>query len=171
MFLLPTRPRLTHRNRLEDLLLLCLRCLALGLLALGFARPFFRSAEATGGSAAQTRRVVVLVDVSARLRRAGLWDQAKARVDSVLGTLGPGDEASVLLCSRQVTPLLSFEEWKACPPAERLPLARGRLAATAPGWEDDRLGDALISAAETLAETDAPEKVSRPPANLPGQRP
>ena len=162
MFLLPSPPSLTQRSRLQHLLLLCLRCLALGLLALGFARPFWRSAAPSGGSDAQTRRVVVLVDVSASLRRTGLWDQAKARVDSVLGTLGPGDEASVLLCSRQVTPLLSFEEWKACPPAERLPLARGRLAATAPGWEDDRLGDALISAAETLAETDAQKKSPGP---------
>lgn len=40
MFLLPTPPRLSKRSRLEHLLLLLLRCLALGLLALGFSRPF-----------------------------------------------------------------------------------------------------------------------------------
>ena len=33
MFLLPTPPRLTKRSRLENWLLLLLRCLALGLLA------------------------------------------------------------------------------------------------------------------------------------------
>ena len=162
MFLLPSPPSLTHRNRLEHLLLLFLRCLALGLLALGFARPFWRKAAPGDAADAQTRRVVVLVDVSASMRRSGLWDQARAQVDSVLGTLGPGDEASVLLFSRRVTPLVSFEEWKACPPAERRPLASRRLAASAPGWADDRLGDALITAAETLAETDAQKKSPGP---------
>jgi hypothetical protein len=162
MFLLPSPPSLTHRSRLEHLLLLFLRCLALGLLALGFARPFWRNAAPSDGADAQTRRVVVLVDVSASMRRTGLWDQARARVDAVLATLGPGDEASVLLFSRRVTPLVSFEEWKACPPAERRPLASRRLAASAPGWEDDRLGDALITAAETLAETDAQKKSPGP---------
>jgi hypothetical protein len=38
MFLQPSPPRLARKSRLEHLLLL-LRCLALGLLAFGFARP------------------------------------------------------------------------------------------------------------------------------------
>ena len=42
LFLRPTPPRLTRRNRLEHRLLLLLRCLVIGLLAFGFARPFFR---------------------------------------------------------------------------------------------------------------------------------
>src|SRR5262245_58827426 len=42
MFLLPTPPRLTRRSRLEHLVLLALRCLALCLLAFGFARPFIQ---------------------------------------------------------------------------------------------------------------------------------
>ena len=41
MFLLPTPPRLTRRSRLENILLLLVRCAVLVLLALGFARPFF----------------------------------------------------------------------------------------------------------------------------------
>ena len=44
MFLQPTPPRLTRRSRLEHILLLLLRCLVLCLLALGFARPFFKQA-------------------------------------------------------------------------------------------------------------------------------
>ena len=43
MFLLPSPPRLSRKNKLEDLLLLLLRCLAVGLLAFGFGRPFFRN--------------------------------------------------------------------------------------------------------------------------------
>ena len=42
MFLQPAPPRVTRRNRLENIFLLLLRCLVLGLLSLGFARPFFQ---------------------------------------------------------------------------------------------------------------------------------
>src|ERR1041385_4153779 len=42
MFLKPTPPRLTKRNRLEHILLLMLRCAAICLLAVGFARPFVK---------------------------------------------------------------------------------------------------------------------------------
>ena len=38
MFLEPTPPRVTRRSRLENIILLLLRCLILCLLALGFAR-------------------------------------------------------------------------------------------------------------------------------------
>ncbi len=41
MFLRPTAPRVTRRRKLEHFWLLLLRCLALLLLAAGFARPFF----------------------------------------------------------------------------------------------------------------------------------
>ena len=161
MFLLPSPPSLTYRSRLEYLPLLALRCLALGLLAWDSPVPSGAAPRLSDGPDAQTRRVVVW-----STQRQHAPDRAlgpgQGAGDSVLGTLGPGDEASALLFSRQVTPLLSFEEWKACPPAERRPLARGRLAATGPGWEDDRLGEALISAAETLAETDAQKKSPGP---------
>src|SRR3954467_10452947 len=84
MFLLPTPPRLTRRSRLENWLLLLLRCLALGLLAVGFARPFLKQSslnEPTGGPA---KRVVILLDVSASMRRSGLFADARARVEATL---------------------------------------------------------------------------------------
>jgi len=162
MFLPPTRPRLTHRSRLEHILLLLLRCLALGLLALGFARPFFRRAASAAGAAAEERRVVVLVDVSASMRRSGLWDQARERAAAVLGSVAPGDEASVFLFGSKMTPLVSFEEWRSTPAGARAALAAQRLAATAPGWEEDHLGDALIGASEALADTDVEKKAAGP---------
>src|SRR5688572_25673093 len=64
MFLLPSPPRLSKRSRIEDLLLLILRCLALALLALGFARPFLRQAPVDDPTAAQPKRIVLLVDQS-----------------------------------------------------------------------------------------------------------
>jgi hypothetical protein len=162
MFLPPTPPRLTRRSRLEHLPLLLLRCLALGLLALGFARPFLRKAETPGSGPAEARRIVVLVDVSASMRRTGLWEAARERAAAILGSVAPGDEAAVFLFSRRTTPLVNFEEWKAAPPDRRAALANSRLKAAAPGWEDDHLGDALIAAAEALADTDAEKRAPGP---------
>jgi hypothetical protein len=162
MFLPAARPRLTRRSRIEDLLLLALRCLAIALLALGFARPFLRQTAAAAGAGTASRRVVVLIDTSASMRRAGLWTAARERAAALLRAAGPADQVAVFLFSRQVTPLVSFEEWKAAPPGARAGLALARLAAAGPGWEEDRLGDAVIRAAEALTETDAEKKTGGP---------
>ena len=162
MFLSPTAPRLTQRSRLEHWVLLLLRCAALALLALGFARPFWRKTVPLEGAAAETRRVVVLVDVSASMRRTGLWAQARERAAAVLRSIGPGDQAAVFTFSRKVTPLVSFEAWNAAPAGDRVALVTSRLAATAPGWDEDHLGDALITAAEALTESSAENKAPGP---------
>jgi hypothetical protein len=151
MFFSPSRPRLTRRSRLEYLLLLFLRALAIALLALGFARPFLHRPVPAAAAPADARRVVVLLDTSASMRRTGLWDAAKSRAASILRSLKPGDEAAVVSFSRSAAPLVTFEEWAATPPAARASLALSRLDALAPGWLDDHLGDAVIRAAELLA--------------------
>src|SRR5687768_3903247 len=109
MFLLPSPPRLSKRHRLEHILLLILRCLALALLALGFARPFFRQTQLNDPTAAQPKRILVLIDVSASMRRAGLWDEARARVDAVVRRAGPADQVALFTFDRQATPLVPFE--------------------------------------------------------------
>jgi hypothetical protein len=152
MFLLPTPPRLTRRSRLEHLLLLALRCAVLCLLALGFARPFLRHAVNTP-PAAVSRRIVLLVDTSASMRRADLWAEARARASSRLRNTSPNDQVAVFTFDRQVNPLITFEQWNAAAPAERATLAERRLEENPPGWSATHLGNALIRAAETLADT------------------
>ena len=152
MFLLPSPPRLSKRHRLEHLLLLILRCAALLLLALGFARPFLRQAPIVDPSAAEPKRIVVLVDQSASMRRAGTWGSARERVAEVLRRAGPADQVAVFTFARQATPLVSFEDWNRTAADERVALATTRLAAVAPGWGGTHLGNALVTAAEALAE-------------------
>ena len=77
MFLKPSPPRLTKRSRLEHLLLLLLRCLALALLAFAFARPFFQETSVQNSGSGLPSRTVVLVDASASMRREGLWVTAR----------------------------------------------------------------------------------------------
>ena len=154
MFLLPTPPRLSKRSRLEHLLLLLLRCLALGLLALGFSRPFFKQTPLDDPTAVQPKRIVVLVDVSASMRRTGLWAAARERVEATLGKVSAVDQIALYTFDRAATPLLPFEEWNRTPATDRAALAKARLAAVSPGWSGTQLGTALIAAAEALAESD-----------------
>src|SRR6516162_4573390 len=91
MFLKSTPPRLTRRNRLEHILLLLLRSAAICLLAAGFSRPFIRHALPSIPSAATPKKIVVLVDVSASMRRANLWSQARDRVGAIVAKASPAD--------------------------------------------------------------------------------
>ncbi len=152
MFLLPSPPRLSRKNKLEDLLLLLLRCLALALLAFGFSRPFVRSTAAVEAPTGQTRRVVVLVDRSASMRRAGMWAEASDRALAQARGASPADQFALYGFSTQATPLVSFEEWRNTPVSARTDKVAAVLGATAPEWGSTRLGAALITAAEALAD-------------------
>src|SRR5438034_6736102 len=83
MFLMPTPPRVTRRSRLENIFLLILRCLVLCLLALGFARPFLQKPLAADPQSGQGKKIVVLVDTSASMRRENLWPEAQAKVEQL----------------------------------------------------------------------------------------
>src|SRR6185369_13883767 len=128
MFLEPSPPRLTRRSRLEHILLLILRCAVLCLLALGFARPFIKKMIDSPASAIGARQIVVLVDISASMRRANLWNEARTRVQSILGKTSPADQVALVAFDRHTHPLVSFEEWNAAPAGERAALANGKIA-------------------------------------------
>ena len=153
MFLLPTPPRLTRRSRLEHLLLLALRCVALGLLAFGFARPFIKQTLRSEPPAGLARRQVILVDTSASMRRPDLWSEARAKTEAVLGQTTPADQVALFAFDRQVTSLVTFEQWNSAAWDGRAALARQRLAEMSPGWSATHLGNALIAAAEALDDT------------------
>jgi len=153
MFLQPSPPRLTRRSRLEHILLLLLRCAVLCLLALGFARPFIKKATNVDPTSAAARRIVVLVDGSASMRRARLWAEARDRVQSILSKTSPADQVALFVFDRRVNPLVTFEQWNATPAGDRASLVTRKLAETSPGWSATHLGNALIIAAEALTDT------------------
>ncbi|MEN9676488.1 MAG: hypothetical protein RIS76_2384 [Verrucomicrobiota bacterium] len=155
MFLQPSPPRLTRKSRLEDLLLLLLRCLALALLAFGFARPFLKDAPAASPETASARPRLILLDTSASMRRDGLWAAAVKRVESLVGEAGPGDAVAVFTFDRQVTPLVTFDQWSGTPAGQRTALVAQRLAGVSPSWASTQLGTALTRASEALVERDA----------------
>jgi len=153
MFLQPTPPRVTRRSRLENLWLLLLRCLVVALLALGFARPFWRSdAAATSTDPSAGRRVAILLDVSASMRHEMLWDEARGIAEDFLGTTTPADEVSMMAFDHEVRSLVTFDEWNAMPLDSRAAALNQRLSTLAPGWGATRLDAALAHAAELFVE-------------------
>jgi len=155
MFLRPTPPRAVRRSKLEHILLLLLRCLCLLLLAFGFARPFFARDILPPPASKQERRIVLLVDTSASMRRPGLWEKARTAVDEYLDRASPSDQIALVTFDTQTRNLVTFADWSSWPEGQRASMARQRLAAISPGWMGTHLGLALTGAAEQFHENSA----------------
>lgn len=168
MFLLPVPPRVTKRSRLEHILLLLLRSLVVCLLAFAFARPFLRKADTTGLPTGPGKRIVVLVDTSASMRRDGLWADARAKADAVLRAAAPEDTVALFTFDREVRRLVTFEQWTSAAAGQRAALATDALKKTSPGWSGTQLGQALVAAASAL-EDDARTDNAQQPARGPRQ--
>jgi hypothetical protein len=151
MFLEASPPRFERRQHIEERALLALRCLAVLLLALAFARPFLRQ-PIPALTVGPGERLVVLVDTSASMRRGSLWSEAQARAGALLARAGAGDKVAVVAFDRRPRMVMSFDDWSATAPPARTATALQRLGAQPPGWEATDLGRALMSAAETIVD-------------------
>ncbi len=142
----------SRRVRVEDLILLLLRCVAIALVALAFARPALMPKD---GAAGADVGIVIAVDASYSMSHApGLrtrFEAARERTRDVLATIETGTPASVFLAAQRPRSLLRgvgydqarFDERldEVGPTAERLDL------------------EATIAELESLArELDAPTK-------------
>ena len=155
MFLSPSPPRVTKRSRIENWLLLLLRAFALILIALAFARPYLWESESIAAEqAGPVRRIAVLLDTSASMRREDLWQQAVKHARATAESAQAGDQLALFAFDRQVRVLISFEAWSAAPPSQRGSLVNAALAGLAPTWAHTQLGDALTTAAESLSRDD-----------------
>jgi hypothetical protein len=77
--------KLVQRKKWLETLLLILRCGLCALIAVAFARPLLaKKAAGEGGSAKVDDAVVLLVDISQSMSRAGAWEQAVAAAEKVL---------------------------------------------------------------------------------------
>lgn len=162
MFLKPTPPRVTRRNRIENVFLLLLRCLALCLLAFAFARPFLRKPMAATPTRTAAAQIVILVDTSASMKRDGVWADAMARAEAALKNTTPADQVAVLTFDDQVRTLVSFEQWAALNASERNTIAAQRIAEVKPSWHATHLGNALVAAAEAIEDAGKREQQTGP---------
>lgn len=108
-FLHAASEQVKRRIRLRDALLLALRVLAVCLLALAVASPFWPHAPAASAPAAAGGDVVFVLDGSFGMRYridgTALFDRARKRVADEAAALAPGQEAAVMLCDDRWTPL------------------------------------------------------------------
>lgn len=151
LFLRTTAPRLKNRSRLEHLPLLALRCLVLCLLALAFSRPFWPRAESIL-QIERGRRMVILLDTSASMRRTGMWQQAVREAQSVLADAVPGDRVSLMSFDRAVRTIIGFDQWQTIDPDRRTGVADRQISDLSPGWGQTNLGQALVTAVEAIEE-------------------
>ncbi len=159
MFLSPTPPRLTRRSRLDHLLLLLVRAAVLCLLAFAFARPFLREASRLGFGDVDQRRVAVLVDTSASMRRGDVWARAIEQTRKVIAECRPTDQLAIFSFDADFHPLLTFHESATLDAARRGTVARGLVERLAPTWGGTNLGQALIDAVLAIEDvTDTSEK-------------
>lgn len=152
LFLDAQTPVPVSKRRLENWLLLLLRCLALILLALMFSRPFVQS-ESTA-TASPNHATLILLDRSASMRRADLWKQAVAEAENQLKAAKLTDRIALAVFDRELKTVWSFEEDRNTP-ANRLTVVQSRLAELTPTWSATQLDRALIAAVPSFDSSTA----------------
>ena len=113
-FLRITTQKNARRLRLKELLLLALRLLIFALLALAFARPYFREGggdAAAGKDETRTDLVLVLDDsysMGRAVGKASLFEEAKELARGRLGALRSGDRVALVVTSEGRTPRVAL---------------------------------------------------------------
>jgi len=167
MFLSPTPPSVTRRSRLDHWLLLLLRATALALLAFAFARPFLRQTALLDNSEVPRRRIALLIDTSASMRRGDLWPRAKELASKVIADCRPTDQLALFSFDVAARPLLGFEESTTLDPTRRQAVAQGLLNSLSPSWGGTNLGQALIDTVTAIEDVaDTSEKSGRMPRQV-----
>ncbi len=145
MFLEESPPVTKTRSRLQDILLLILRCLAIGLLILAFARPFFPAKDKPAASADGAAMNFILIDTSASMR--GEPSAAALKMaESIINGFPEKDWIAVATYSDQLRPLLDPERARAIVPGERKSSALAVLPAVKADWKSTKLDTALLAA-------------------------
>ena len=144
-----------------------MRAAALGLLAFAFARPFLREAAQLDFGDVDQRRIALLIDTSASMRRGDLWPRAQALAGQVLDDCRPTDQVAVFAFDATCRPVLSFNESVTLDPARRQTLARAAVDRLAPSWRGTNLGQALVDTVSAVEDVgDRNEKTARIPRRI-----
>ncbi|MDG2181151.1 MAG: BatA domain-containing protein [Mariniblastus sp.] len=150
LFLKPSPPSLTRRSRLENILLLLLRALAIALIAIAFMRPFFRGQNSLSEYEVANRRIAILIDTSASMRRSGLWDQAERQIEKVLNGLEKGDDVSLIAFDATARTVVDFNDQLDDSLSARADSIRKGFKTLDPSWQRSDLGNAMVTVADNL---------------------
>ncbi len=151
MFVPAAPPLLRNRSRVENVFLLMLRCAIVVLLAFAFSRPFF-ARPASNNGVRPAKRIVLLIDTSASMRRTGLWGQATAHVRAALQDAGRADSVCIMSFDRETRIVMGFEQWDRLEPPQRAAAGAEQVSKLLPTWGQTNLAAALIAAAEAVED-------------------
>ncbi|RMF45442.1 MAG: VWA domain-containing protein [Planctomycetota bacterium] len=149
MFLQPSPPRLTRRSRLDNLLLLVLRVLAIVLIAVAFARPYLRR-QSFLSAAVDSRQVALLIDTSASMRRPGVWQRATQVAHQVVEELGPQDQVALYVVDTRWKGVVPLDDRNPLAPQVAQAAVRSALETLQPTWQGTRLAEGLMATADAL---------------------
>ncbi|MAE61077.1 MAG: hypothetical protein CMJ49_06945 [Planctomycetaceae bacterium] len=149
-FLMAAYRRHRTRLRLEQLLLLLLRCLIVLLLGMALAGPLLRGTGAAGLLPAAGRSVVLVVDnsigSSATDAAGGAeFDALIETADRIIADLGPADRVGMITTGRPAQMLIA-------PPTADRAMVRRRLTELYATPAASELGDALGLAMEAMED-------------------
>jgi len=150
-FLSPTLPRTTRRSRIENWPLMLLRILAVTLIALAFSRPFQRLTVTQDSAAPTGRRLAILLDSSASMRRDGIAESLLLKFREQTAALQPADVLSVSTFAQTTGTLLTADEWRQTDPANRAALLQRVEQQWQPDWTATNLDSAMLEAAEEVS--------------------
>jgi hypothetical protein len=144
--------RTIRRRTIQNLLLLLLRCLAILLIVIAFARPFFSgrssASENTNGGA-----TVILIDNSLSMQRDQLFSEAQQRAETAIYEARNDEQFAVLTFDKRYTVINRFLVDK-----NRV---RFGVSSLKPGWEGTDYEQALRGAESLLTElkTTGPKRI------------
>lgn len=157
MFLDASPPVTKRRSRLQDIVLLLLRCLALALLILAFSRPFFPAKEDNPAAADGAVMHFILLDTSASMRGEPL-EQALLTARALVAEIPGDDWIALATFSDRLHPLLDPERARELVGSDRKSTALALLDEATADWHATRLDTALQTAVAAAGE-DTPLKI------------
>lgn len=95
MFLRKIEQKTVRKRKLRNLLLLAMRCLALLLLALAFARPYLDSKSAAAATNASSS-TVILLDASCSMRYSDVFERAKNAARNIIGNAAADEQIALV---------------------------------------------------------------------------
>ena len=151
MFVQRVPHRSTRRKQIRNWPLLLLRCLAIALIALAFARPLVqREEDGVIAEGVGAREVVILLDRSYSMGYGQRWDAAKRAAEERIASLRPRDRATLLLFDSRGEALVQSSTDRA--------LLRSSLAGARIGSRATRYAPGLRHAERVLAASTLPRR-------------
>src|SRR5215216_1999719 len=108
MFLRRIEQKTIRKRKLRNLLLLALRCAALLLLALAFARPYFTGPPPVSASS-DRKASVLLIDGSYSMRYGDVFNRAKQSARDAINKAGANEQIALVAFSRNYEILMPLK--------------------------------------------------------------